>query len=849
MQSKQRLDEDARAVDAFQLLLEHATDAIAEYDASLRYTTLNAAIAAWFDWVPDDMLGKTPTELVQRVASDPVKRGTLVQIADCVQRVREMAEALVVIHEVRHKTEVKFYETAYTPVLNAKGHVCRIFSIGRDVTRYLAQNQRWPICELPVKPQRSPLGVVGLEMPEPTVGPDGRASSGMVAAEMASLLMNASATRRSVAKPDSIEQQQAQAAQIRQSAELLRLVLDNIPQYIFWKNRDLVYLGCNRQWAEMTGIGDPEQMVGLTDADLPWTPEQREWYLKCDREVMETDTPMLRIKESQLQADGKLTWRETTKLPLHDADGNVIGLLGTVEDVTDRKLAEDVLRQSEAKFRKLAQHEELLNRLSSQIRNSLDLKTLLSTAVREVRRLLDTDRVVIYQFGPDWQGSVVVEDVLRPWDSTLGEMGADNCFPEKYADLYRSGRIRAIPNILDAGLDECHVSFLQRLQVQANLIVPILTRDQLWGLLVAHECRGPRVWQDDETDLLSHLAGQIGIAIQQAELYAQANQNAEAARSQAHQLKQALRELKKTQSQLIQTEKMSGLGQLVAGIAHEINNPVNFIYGNLSPIEYYVQDLVGLLHLYQEHYPEPKPEIAAEIQAIELDFVLQDLSKILKSMRVGADRIRQIVLSLRTFSRLDEAEVKAVDLHEGLESTLLILQHRMKPTPQLPDGIQVIKTYGNLPPVECYPSQMNQVFMNILSNAVDALEEAHAQKAETQVIAIADTVYPPLADPESAAPKIWIVTEVLPETQRVAIRIRDNGSGIPAHLQLRLFDPFFTTKPIGKGTGLGLSISHQIVVERHSGTLRCSSPPRNTSEGTEFCIEVPIAQPELTKDS
>ncbi len=285
-------------------------------------------------------------------------------------------------------------------------------------------------------------------------------------------------------------------------------------------------------------------------------------------------------------------------------------------------------------------------------------------------------------------------------------------------------------------------------------------------------------------------------------------------------LRQTLQELQQTQAQLIQTEKLSSIGQLVAGVAHEINNPVSFIYGNLPHAKEYIEDLLNLIDLYQQHYPNPAPEIQDEKEAINFDFLLEDLPKLLSSMKIGADRIRQIVLSLRNFSRLDEAQYKLVDLHEGIDSTLLLLQHRLKAKGGRPD-IQVIKEYGQLPLVECYAGQLNQVFMNLFSNAIDALEESIAGRDE------------------HPSPCIWIRTEVQDDEQ-VVIRIADNGMGITEEARHQIFEPFFTTKPADKGTGLGLAISQQLVVEKHGGQLQCFSNP---GQGTEFIIKMPIRQP------
>ncbi|MEG4329668.1 ATP-binding protein, partial [Microcoleus sp. herbarium5] len=293
-------------------------------------------------------------------------------------------------------------------------------------------------------------------------------------------------------------------------------------------------------------------------------------------------------------------------------------------------------------------------------------------------------------------------------------------------------------------------------------------------------------------------------------------------RSQAAELEKAVRELHQAQTQLIQTEKISSLGQLVAGVAHEINNPINFIYGNITHAKEYATDLLGLLHLYQEKYPNPVPEILEAAEDIEVDYLMEDFTKILESMKVGADRIRDLVVSLRNFSRLDESQMKRVDIHEGIESTLLILQHRIKANVLRP-AIEIIKEYGNFPKVECYVGQLNQVFMNLLGNAIDALEEYNSTHSSKEIYCHPN--------------QIRISTSANSET--VTIRIADNGMGINQEFIGKLFDPFFTTKPVGKGTGLGLSISYQIIVEKHRGKLQCISTP---GEGAEFVIEIPICQ-------
>jgi two-component system NtrC family sensor kinase len=293
-------------------------------------------------------------------------------------------------------------------------------------------------------------------------------------------------------------------------------------------------------------------------------------------------------------------------------------------------------------------------------------------------------------------------------------------------------------------------------------------------------------------------------------------------RSQAAQLEKAFRDLHETQAQLIQTEKISSLGQLVAGVAHEINNPINFIYGNITHASQYAKDLLNLLNLYQEKYPNPVTEIALSAEEIEIDYLIEDFPKILESMKVGADRIRDLVVSLRNFSRLDESQMKRVDIHEGIESTLVILQHKLKANAVRP-AIEIIKNYGSFSKVECYAGQLNQVFMNLLANAIDALEEYNSKRSPTEIYASPNT--------------IQIKTSANSDT--VTIRIADNGMGINPEVMSKLFDPFFTTKPVGKGTGLGLSISYQIIVEKHRGKLKCVSAP---GKGAEFIIEIPISQ-------
>jgi predicted ATPase/signal transduction histidine kinase len=390
-------------------------------------------------------------------------------------------------------------------------------------------------------------------------------------------------------------------------------------------------------------------------------------------------------------------------------------------------------------------------------------------------------------------------------------------------------------------------------QPKSLLCIPIINQAKIIGILYLENNLTIGAFKHEQIEVLKLLTSQAAISLENAQLYAelseksaslkQANQQLEEyshnlevkveertqelknsevrEREKATQLELTLQKLYSTQSQLIQAEKMSSLGQLVAGIAHEINNPVNFISGNILPASEYVNSLLELIDLYQNNYSQPVLEIQQKIADIDLDFLVKDLRLILDSMKVGSERIQQIVLSLRNFSRLDEAEIKAVDIHSGIDSTLLILQHRLQANGKYPE-IQVVKNYGQLPLVSCYASGMNQVFMNLLINAIDALQGAVSNKKL----------------PGNTQPQIIINTEAS-SANTVIIRIADNGSGMSEAVLPKIFDPFFTTKPVGSGTGLGLSISYSIIVKQHGGHLNCYSAP---GKGAEFVIEIPIQQ-------
>ncbi|MBO3457219.1 hybrid sensor histidine kinase/response regulator [Aetokthonos hydrillicola Thurmond2011] len=288
------------------------------------------------------------------------------------------------------------------------------------------------------------------------------------------------------------------------------------------------------------------------------------------------------------------------------------------------------------------------------------------------------------------------------------------------------------------------------------------------------------------------------------------------------ELTKSLRELQKTQLQLIQSEKMSTLGQLVAGIGHEINNPIGFIGGNLCHIQEYVNDLLCLVSLQQKKLPHPDPEIEDLLEKIDLEYLIDDLPKLLESMNHGITRLENISLSLRTFARSDISSRVEFQIHEGIDSALTLLKHRWKANANH-DGIEIIKEYGELPLITCYPGQLNQVFMNIIANAIDAFDYSHQNGSDQRIVDCLNT--------------ITITTSADLKQETVTISITDNGPGMPPEVQARIFEQSFTTKPVGKGTGLGLAISYQIIVDKHNGTINCLSA---LGKGTTFIITLPI---------
>ncbi len=544
-------------------------------------------------------------------------------------------------------------------------------------------------------------------------------------------------------------------ARLQESQKFLQLIIDNIPQLVFWKDPQSTFLGCNQLFAKAAGFASSQDIIGKTDYDMPWEKEESDWFRESDRRVMGSGIPELAISEPIKKADGKQAWAETNKIPLRDAKGRTIGILGTFQDVTERKQLEQ---------------------------ERLRLIAILE-ATSDIVGIADANGNNLY----------------------LNQAGQD---------------LLEIPL---TEINQFHISELiapAMVETLQTNIIPVAIREGLWsGEMYLRSRSGEEIPVSQVLMTHKNDQGQVEfISTIMRDIRDLKHIEAERQRK-SDALEQALQELQTTQIQMIQSEKMSALGNLVAGVAHEMNNPLGFISGSLKQAKPLIADIVEHLRIYQESFPHKNEGIRNHENEIDLEYSLEDLPKMIDSMMMACDRLRNISTSLRTFSRADQNHKVPFNIHQGIDSTLLILKHRLKASEHHPE-IEVITNYGNLPQIECFPGQLNQVFMNILANAIDALEESNQGRSFEEI---------------KVKPNRINITTLL-EEHFVKIIIADNGKGMDDQIKQKVFDHLFTTKAVGRGTGLGLAIAKQIIEEKHQGNIVVTSIP---SEGTIFTIAIP----------
>ncbi|MEM6435964.1 MAG: PAS domain S-box protein, partial [Cyanobacteria bacterium P01_D01_bin.115] len=678
-----------------------------------------------------------------------------------------------------------------------------------------------------------------------------------------------------------ISDRKAMEVSLRESEQRFRDVTEAAGEYIWEMTPDCRYTFVTEQAKIVKGYG-PDALLGhspfefMCPQDIP--------QATAIIEAAAKNKSIFQLEHRDILASGEVVWESVSGVPILNNSDEIIGFRGTGLSITERKLAEFRVAESEAKFRRLVENADDLiytvdadycfTYLSPQFTEmwghavqafinqsfmSLIYPHDLPIAVESVQTLFGTgerpteiELRALHKDGTHFWMICSNIPIKNEQGQVIGWQGTARDISERKAFEEAQSRLTAI---LNATTDFVGMANMRGEQIYMNqagrrmLEIPedveiigqpldhhipeqaksiVLTEgiptaicDGTWQGEAALQTYAGREFPVSQV-IIAH-KGEDGqpkyLSTVVRDITAQ-KQSEAALQQKAKELQTTLKELQLTQLQMIQSEKMSSLGQLVAGVAHEINNPVNFIYANIAPMSEYTHDLLDLVELYQQEYPAPTLAIQERIQNMDLQFVKEDSPKILTSMHVGTERIRQIVGSLKNFSRLDEAECKEADIHAGIDSTLLILENRIKATSERPD-IQIERDYGALPLVKCYPGQLNQVFMNILANALDALDQCEHERSFKEI---------------QQHPNVIKIQTRLVSTDRVLIRIADNGPGIPEHIQQRIFDPFFTTKPVGKGTGIGMSISHQIITEKHGGTISCQS---GAGEGAQFTIEIP----------
>ncbi|MBW4442585.1 MAG: PAS domain S-box protein [Plectolyngbya sp. WJT66-NPBG17] len=590
------------------------------------------------------------------------------------------------------------------------------------------------------------------------------------------------------------ERKAAEAALVRSQQRLTLLIQQSPFMFVEWSANHKIQTW-NATAQRTFGYRRSEAVGQSLDEILPELARE---------EVLDQIAPLLtqsgvtqQIQTHHTQS-GKEIICEWYHYPLLAPNGNVMSIVSMGIDITDRVQSETERRQAE------------VARLESEQRLSL---------------LIQHAPLAIIEWTPEF--------IVKDWNPAAEQIfGSSRSLAiGQHCDLW-------VPDEVQPEVSEVAAKLVERTGGMYN----INKNRKSDGKIITCEWHNSQILDADGkvigiVSMVMDISDRIRLEQEREQTAIALKQSESQLRQQAQELEHAFKQLQKTQTQLIQTEKMSSLGQLVAGIAHEINNPVSFIYGNLEPAKQYIEDLLNIIHLYQTDHPVPSENITEELEDLDLDFLRHDLFKLLDSMGTGAERIRDIVRSLRHFSRHDEADLKAVDLHEGIDSTLMLLQHLMKSSrtagnSMLRPTIQVVKQYEVLPKVQCYAGLLNQVFINLLSNAIDAINSRWQ------------------AEEIDFTPAIEIQTSLFQETDSaewVRICIIDNGIGMSAATHCRLFDPFFTTKSVGQGSGLGLSVSYQIVTEQHGGRLKCDprgicEATRVSKRGATFMIEIPVKQ-------
>ena len=631
--------------------------------------------------------------------------------------------------------------------------------------------------------------------------------------------------------------------QLELQVSLLNAAIAATPDWIFVKDENFRYILANESYARavdqtVTSIISKDDLeLGFSNEFIFGNPLDNIRGSRMDDRAVLKGEIITKAKDTITLADGSKRIFRTEKKPLRNSEGKIFAILGFCRDITETC-------QAQTDQQNLSVHRNITE--ATPVQTSLqNLSTYIDPQLQQPRSLFNKGNLEIKVKNIECQqADFRLQQTQRMLEKTIPTI---RCSEQPYRSLI----LASAQLVWTADTQGKIKEVLTRRNDSQIALLEI--RGDAWKDLLHPEDRDriSQAWQkalssqsfyEEKMRVKSKQGDYRYFLVQAVPIFTERRRlrewvgvcidihdrkQAEADLQQkTRKLEETVKELHRTQNQLLQSDKMSSLGQLVAGVAHEINNPVNFIYGNLNHANGYIEDLLGLLQIYEKYYPNPVPEIKEEAEAIDLEFIRQDFPKLLSSMKMGTRRIREIVLSLRNFSRLDEVEHKEVDIHEGIDNTLMILQYRLKAKSDRV-GIIVEKKYGDLPPVECYPGQLNQVFMNILSNALDALEERDRKRSLSTI--------------EENPSRICICTGIS-GGDKVIIRISDNGPGIPKEVQERIFEPFFTTKPVGKGTGLGMSISYQIIAEKHGGCLRCNSLPE---EGSEFLIEIPLRQNQI----